>query len=62
MHEQPHGPLERSLERWANLSPEVVADGSRAQMVFALRAAQKDIATLAAEVKRLKAAAAVRPE
>lgn len=40
--------MERSPERWANMSPDVVADGSRAQVAYALKDAQHDIALLVA--------------
>lgn len=40
--------MERSPERWANMSPDVVADGSRAQVVYALKDAQHDTALLVA--------------
>lgn len=40
--------MERSPERWANMSPDVVADGSRAQVAYALEDAQHDIALLVA--------------
>ena len=44
--------MERSPERWANMSPDVVADGSRAQVAYALKDAQHDIALLVAALAR----------
>lgn len=43
--------LERSIERWAALSPKAVADGSPAQSMFCIEDAQKDIARLAAALE-----------
>jgi hypothetical protein len=45
--------LERSIERYRNGNPEVIAKGSEAQILFALQDSRKDILALAAEVERL---------
>lgn len=45
--------LARSLERWAGMVPTAVADGSRAQVVYALADAKADIAALAQRVNDL---------
>lgn len=42
--------LERSLEQWAGGKPAVIAEGSKAQMMYFIEDAQKDIAALAREV------------
>jgi hypothetical protein len=39
----------RAPDRWASMVPEVVAAGSPAQMIYAIRDAQHDIATLLAQ-------------
>lgn len=38
--------LERSIERWHNCKPEVIVEGSKAQVLFALQDARKDILAL----------------
>lgn len=45
--------LERSIEQYRNCNPEVIAEGSKAQVLFALQDSRKDILALAAEVDRL---------
>lgn len=42
--------LERSLEQWAGGKSAVIAEGSKAQMMYFIEDAQKDIAALAREV------------
>ena len=42
--------LARTLEQWATMVPSAVADGSRAQVVYALADAKADIASLAARL------------
>jgi prophage maintenance system killer protein len=48
---------ERTLKRWAGMVPEVVAEGSKAQIIFALRDAKKDIAELAEALQNARNAA-----
>lgn len=48
--------LERSIERWSLCSPEAIAKGSEAQVMFCIKDAQHDIAALAAENERLRTA------
>lgn len=45
--------MARSLERWAAMVPTAVADGSRAQVVYALADAKADIAALARRINDL---------
>lgn len=46
--------LRRDLKRWAGMVPSTVADGSDAQVVFALADAKHDIAVLAARVSEIE--------
>lgn len=48
--------LRRELARWAAMSPKAIAEGSPAQFMYAMADAQHDIATLADEIDRLRAA------
>lgn len=45
--------LERTLKQHANGVPEVIADGSKAQIVYCIADAKKDIATLATALRDL---------
>jgi cell division septum initiation protein DivIVA len=47
--------LERSLDQWAGGKASVIAEGSKAQVMYFIEDAQKDIAALAAEISRLTA-------
>lgn len=55
--------LERTLQQYANGVPEIIADGSRAQIIYCIADAKKDVATLARHLERLAdAAKSVLPE
>lgn len=55
--------LQRTLQQYANGVPEVIADGSRAQVIHCIADAKKDIATLARHLDLLSIAAkSVLPE
>lgn len=42
---------ERTLDRWAAMVPEAVAEGSKAQVIFALSDAKKDIAMISGQLR-----------
>lgn len=46
--------LERTLSRWANMSPKAAASMSQAAVTYLASDAQKDIAALSAEIDRLR--------
>lgn len=55
--------LQRTLQQYANGVPEVIADGSRSQVIYCISDAKKDVATLARHLEALaNAAQAVLPE
>lgn len=53
--------LNSSPRAWAEMSPEAVAAGSNAQVIYCLRDAKADIATLVGEVRRLETMLSARP-
>ncbi len=55
--------LQRTLSQYANGVPEAIADGSRAQIIYCIADAKKDVATLARYLEDLaNAAQSVLPE
>lgn len=55
--------LERTLRQYENGTPSLIADGSRAQVIYFIADAKKDVATLARHLELLaNAAKAVLPE
>lgn len=55
--------LERTLQQYENGAPSLIADGSRAQVIYFIADAKKDVATLARHLELLATAAkAVLPE
>lgn len=44
--------LSRSLERWAACSPDAISKGSQAQVFYAIKDAQHDIAALGRRIER----------
>lgn len=46
--------MKRTLPQWSGMVPEVVAEGSKAQIVYALADAKADIAELSAQVAELR--------
>lgn len=47
--------LMRTPERWAAMKPEAVVEGSQAQVLYALKDAQHDIAAQAARMREMEA-------